>query len=306
VAKINPYLRGIFIDDLQKIHKHKHIFVVVFFLIIPTIILNAHSYSEFSTKTNLSSLLPILPGIEEKQVEAKQTKTIFMEEQNQYPGEGIINLVSSISEIKITVDDNSNIGSPYVHASISPIQNPLSSLTMENTLPVKELSSSKEVIDFLIEREGNASFVNPNHPSNDPFGLYNDPEGNCTVGIGHLLHSGACTVEDKANHTNEFPNGMKKNDALKLFEKDLSETESHVKSVIEVPITQNQYDALVSFVYNEGINVFISSKLLKDVNEFNHDPKTIENDFLQYTRNDWLTDRRIVEANMFNHGDYGE
>ena len=180
------------------------------------------------------------------------------------------------------------------------------SSVLTDKLPNKELSSSKEVIDFLIEREGNASFVNPNHPSNDPFGLYNDPEGNCTVGIGHLLHSGACTEEDKANHTNEFPNGMKKNDALKLFEKDLSEVESQVKSVIKVPITQNQYDALVSFVYNEGINVFISSKLLKDVNEFNHDPKTIEDDFLQYTRNDWLTDRRIAEANMFNHGDYSE
>ncbi len=178
MAKINPYLRGIYIDNLQKIYKHKHIFVVVFFLIISTFILNAHSYSGFSTKTNLPSLLPILPEIEEKQVEAKQTKTIFMEEQNQYPGEGIINLVSSISENKITVDDNSNIGSPYVYASISPIQNPLTSLTIENALPVKELNSSKELIDFLIEREGNALPVKELNSSKELIDFLIEREGN--------------------------------------------------------------------------------------------------------------------------------
>jgi lysozyme len=43
-----------------------------------------------------------------------------------------------------------------------------------------------------------------------------------------------------------------------------------LNSLIKVPLTQNQFDSLVSFTYNIGINAFASSTLLKLLNSGNY------------------------------------
>lgn len=63
--------------------------------------------------------------------------------------------------------------------------------------------------------------------------------------------------------------GMKvtKNKANKLRAADLEKFEKAINSLVTVKLTQNQFDALVSFCYNIGAGAFKSSTLLKRLNK---------------------------------------
>jgi lysozyme len=68
-------------------------------------------------------------------------------------------------------------------------------------------------------------------------------------------------------------------------------------------ITQNQFDALVSFAYNVGLEAFRKSTLLKKVNA-NPNDKLISNQFLRWNKSrgrvlQGLTNRRIEEARIY-------
>jgi GH24 family phage-related lysozyme (muramidase) len=51
-----------------------------------------------------------------------------------------------------------------------------------------------------------------------------------------------------------------------LLLEDVGYAELAVEHLVTVPLTQGQYDALVSFTYNEGAGRLQSSTLLKDLN----------------------------------------
>jgi GH24 family phage-related lysozyme (muramidase) len=84
---------------------------------------------------------------------------------------------------------------------------------------------------------------------------YNDSKGYCTTGIGHLIAHRRCTPADIQQWT--LPN---KQAAIDLFRKDLVTYETAVLESVKVPLTDNQFDALVSLCYNIGVNGFKSSK----------------------------------------------
>lgn len=50
------------------------------------------------------------------------------------------------------------------------------------------------------------------------------------------------------------------------LKEDVSDSENGVNSLVKITITQNQFDALVSFVFNLGSGAFGSSTLLKKLN----------------------------------------
>ena len=50
---------------------------------------------------------------------------------------------------------------------------------------------------------------------------------------------------------------------------DVKETEDVINRYVKVPLTQNQFDALVNFVYNVGKTAFIKSTMLRKINEGN-------------------------------------
>lgn len=87
---------------------------------------------------------------------------------------------------------------------------------------------------------------------------YDDGVGVWTIGIG----------------TTVYPNGVKvkKGDTCTLdqakeyFAHDLKRFESSVNNLVKVPLTQNQFDALVSLAYNIGSGAFKNSTLLKKLN----------------------------------------
>lgn len=93
--------------------------------------------------------------------------------------------------------------------------------------------------------------------------LYNDQADHCTIGYGHLVHYGKCD----GSESKEFRNGITKEQAKALLIDDIAEYEDYVKKHVTVPLTQNQFDALVCFVYNVGGVAFKGSTLLKLLNK---------------------------------------
>lgn len=66
--------------------------------------------------------------------------------------------------------------------------------------------------------------------------------------------------------------------AVDLLKRDLVEFEKTVNDSVKVPLTQNQFDALVTFVYNIGSGAFKTSTLLKKLNngEYSAVPSELE------------------------------
>lgn len=90
--------------------------------------------------------------------------------------------------------------------------------------------------------------------------------------------------------------------ADEVFKQDLEKFEKAVLRVVKVPLTQGQFDALVSFVYNLGASAFSNSTLLKNLNEGDYAGASTE--FRRWVRNGGkvmlgLQRRRASEAALF-------
>lgn len=80
------------------------------------------------------------------------------------------------------------------------------------------------------------------------------PAGLPTIGYGHVILRGE-------NFTT-----LSEADAEALLMRDLDGFERGVSLCVKTPITQNQFDALVSFAFNCGVAALKSSTLLKKLN----------------------------------------
>jgi lysozyme len=90
--------------------------------------------------------------------------------------------------------------------------------------------------------------------------------------------------------------------ADQLLQDDLDRFEAAVTRLVTVSLTQNQYDALVSFAFNVGISALERSTLLKRVNAKLFDQARAE--FAKWNRAGGkplagLTRRRAAEAALF-------
>lgn len=83
---------------------------------------------------------------------------------------------------------------------------------------------------------------------------YQDSSGIWTIGYGH-------TQGVRAGDS------ISASQAEQLLETDLLEAERAVAAHIKVLLTDNQFSALVSFVFNEGEGAFVKSTLLKKLNQ---------------------------------------
>src|SRR5919202_510274 len=75
--------------------------------------------------------------------------------------------------------------------------------------------------------------------------LYGDPGRgcHCTIGVGHLVHHGPC---DGRPEEAPFLGGMTEAEAFELLRQDLARFSAAVEHLVVVPLTQHQFDALVS------------------------------------------------------------
>jgi lysozyme len=103
-------------------------------------------------------------------------------------------------------------------------------------------SLSKNGLDAIKAHEGWSSVV------------YKDQAGLPTIGYGHLLKPG--------EHFAEITRQMGET----LLSQDVYFAVNAVNSLVTVDLSQGQFDALVSFVYNVGAGAFENSTLLAKLN----------------------------------------
>lgn len=103
------------------------------------------------------------------------------------------------------------------------------------------MKTSKNGLKLLIQREGLR------------LKAYKDTKGIWTIGVGHTgpeVVEGLVWTEAKA---------------MEVFAKDIQWAEDAVNAV-DSPLSQNQFDALVSFVFNVGAPAFYNSTMKKKLN----------------------------------------
>jgi lysozyme len=116
------------------------------------------------------------------------------------------------------------------------------------------------------------------------------PAGYNTIGYGHLIKQ------------DEVFESITLTEAEELLIKDLRKAENAVKQLIYQPLNENQFSALVSFVYNLGSGALQASTLRIKLNR--DGVEGLENEFLKWVyaggrKLRGLLNRRIEEAELF-------
>jgi GH24 family phage-related lysozyme (muramidase) len=102
----------------------------------------------------------------------------------------------------------------------------------EQRVPATLLSPSDSLLQAMIEEEGARRTV------------YRDVAGNPTVGVGHLV-----TAADRL----QVGDRISKDRVLDFLERDLAQAQQAVRRLVgDLPLYQNEYDALVDLAFNVG------------------------------------------------------
>jgi len=135
------------------------------------------------------------------------------------------------------------------------------------------MKTSKQGLDALVAREGFRTSAYP------------DTKGIWTIGVGHTgpeVREGLVWTSAQIQ------------DALI---KDVQTAEKAINDGVYVPLTQNQFDALVSFVFNVGVGAFTRSTLLKVLNQKNYTEAAKQ--FDRWVIPKEITKRRMSEKAQF-------
>lgn len=91
---------------------------------------------------------------------------------------------------------------------------------------------------------------------------YDDGTGVWTIGFGTTVYPNKVRVKKGDRCTVE--------QAKSFFQHDLRRFQTAVNEAVTVPMSQNQFDALVSLAYNIGVHAFKCSTLVKYLNSLNY------------------------------------
>lgn len=142
---------------------------------------------------------------------------------------------------------------------------------------ISALSVSQRLVDMIKGFEGFRAYP------------YTCPGGSLTIGYGTTVKPGQYT-------------SVTKEQAEAMLRKSISGFERSIKNLVKVPLSQNQYDALVSFTYNVGAGSLKRSTLLKKLNS--GDYQGAADELLRFTKSNGkvlqgLVKRRERERNLF-------
>lgn len=117
--------------------------------------------------------------------------------------------------------------------------------------------------------------------------------GKLTIGYGHVITT---------PHIKDFEKPITEQRARHILMMDMTYAAQAVDRLVKVPLTQNQFDALVSFVFNIGDGAFAASTLLRYLNKGRYQEAAVE--FMRWIhaggkRLDGLIRRRRAEQELF-------
>jgi lysozyme len=128
-----------------------------------------------------------------------------------------------------------------------------------------------------------------------------------TVGVGHVIDPQHAKVPMADRKQLPIPPGwdrvLSADEIDDILRKDLARFESGVLRLIKVPLTQGQFDALVSFSFNVGLGNLQNSTLRMKLNRGDYEGASEQ--FLVWTKAGGrvlpgLVKRRTHEQEMFN------
>ncbi len=128
---------------------------------------------------------------------------------------------------------------------------------------MKQLSKNGE--DFIQACEGTVLRNGKHVP-------YTCPTGHWTIGYGHLLSqsefsSGKITLYNPTVKTVDYRHGLTEEEADQIFRGDVMIAVQCVNNSVDTDkLTQDQFDALVDFVFNLGTTAFANSTLRRVIN----------------------------------------
>lgn len=120
--------------------------------------------------------------------------------------------------------------------------------------------------------------------------VYRDLNGIPTIGVGHAVRRGEV-----------FDKPLTEAEALDILARDVKSAEGAVMRLVRVPLTQNQFDALVDFVFNLGSGKFQASTLCRRINrrEGGERGQFMRWVFAAGRKVEGLVRRREAEANLY-------
>lgn len=125
---------------------------------------------------------------------------------------------------------------------------------------------------------------------------YQDVAGYWTIGYGHKI------LETDDIYPYGEKNLITNEEAENILLRDISWAERCVNANVSAPLTQNQYDALISFVYNVGCGNFEQSMMLKLINDGDFETASEEFKRWVYSKGRYiagLENRRTKERQTF-------
>lgn len=137
------------------------------------------------------------------------------------------------------------------------------------------MRTSDEGISRLMVREGKRNKA------------YKDTKGIWTIGVGH---TGPEVVEGLVWTDGQVSAALKD---------DLDGVEQALNVYVLTPLTQNQFDALASFIFNVGVNAFRRSTMLKYLNL-----RSFEKAALEFDR--WHIPPEIISRRDSEHTQFNE
>jgi len=145
------------------------------------------------------------------------------------------------------------------------------------------MRTSQKGIDLIKEFEGFSERV------------YLCPGGVYTIGYGHTrgVQIGDTCTREKAEE---------------YLRDDLKDTEEAIEALVTVPLTQNQFDALVSLVYNIGSGNFYDSTIRRVINTNSGDMEEYSRAWMMWKKSrgkvlKGLIRRREAEFKLFSSND---
>jgi lysozyme len=141
--------------------------------------------------------------------------------------------------------------------------------------PIKAINFKKGVMLMRHVTQDGLDLVKHHEGFSDK--VYICPAGHPTVGYGHLILS-----------HEDFSDGITKSQAEDLLKYDVQIAERAVLRLITVPLTDGQFNALVSFTFNLGGGALQRSTLRRVVNRGDHD--SVPQQFMRWV---WADGRKL-------------
>lgn len=180
---------------------------------------------------------------------------------------------------------------PTPPAGGAPSAGPLTTQATEERAAINALSVSENGIRFIQGWE--KCGLQP----------YDDSEGFCTIGWGHLIKKAKCVNIQNDASFQTFKNGVSQATADNMLKEDVKTAEDIIHDVVQVPMYQHEYDALVSLIFNLG-GFKKCPKLLSKLNT--KDYSGCCDEFADITNHGTpgLVKRRKAEMNIFRNKVY--